>query len=126
MVRIYSGVKEMWHPFTAKFDTGTVKNWISSHIVDRMQLPVQKVAPKIYVAFNGERLESAEVILDLLWCGDGSLKSQESDFRIAYNAPFDILFGEELLFSRAIYSFNEYALILTSRKEMEGPFYYHT
>ena len=90
-------------------------------MVERLQLPVEKVMPKRYVAFNGERLESAEVILDLLWCGDGSLKSQESDFRVAYNAPFDILFGEELLFSQLIYSFNEHALILTSREEKEGP-----
>ena len=103
----------------AEIDIGTTGNWISSHVVKHLQLPIEKVTRKRDVAFIGERLESAEMIIDLLWCRDGGLGSRQSDFRITYGAPFDILFGYELLFSRPPY-FDERALILTQREETEG------
>ena len=120
MIKMYSSTKGKWYLFTAKFDTGTPKNWISSDVVNLLRLSIQKVPSKKYTTFNGEELQSNEMVMDILWCGEGSPQSRETDFRIAYKAPFDVLFGSELLSSQQILSFNESALILTSKKETEG------
>ena len=58
--------------------------------------------------------------MGLLWCVEEGSKSRKSNFHIAYNTPFDILFGSELFLPQVPYSFNERALILTPREETEG------
>ena len=116
---MFSGTKARWFPFTARFDAGTTKNWISSDVVDRMSLKVQEVSLEKYAAFNGNDLESTEMVV-ITWSGDGNSRSRESDFCVAHNPPFDVLLGSELLFSQKIYRFDKSALILTSKKETEG------
>jgi hypothetical protein len=120
MVKVYSPAKDTWYPLAAILDTGTMQNWISIHVVNLLELTISKVDSTEYTTFDGATVESTEIAQKVLWCGDGSPMSRETDFRVAHNACFDILFGSHLLFSEDILSFNEHALILTKKKETNG------
>ncbi|MCJ1246401.1 hypothetical protein MMC30_003608 [Trapelia coarctata] len=120
MVKLYSPAKKTWWPLTAKLDSGTTENWISAHVVYLLELKVQTVPAIEYVTFTGEKMVSTEVVEKIHWCGDGVARIQEMNFRVAHKAPFDVLIGSDLIFAKAIFSFNEANLILTKQHQTEG------
>lgn len=102
---MYSPAKNTWYPLTAKLDTGASDNWISTHVVYLLGLTVHTVPATEYVTFTEETIVSTEVVDKILWCGDGVPRIQESNFRVAHKASFDVLIGSELIFKKAIFSF---------------------
>src|SRR5947209_8710977 len=120
-VKIYSNARENWFPAIAILDTGTSDNWISETLADRLRLTPTYGQTVSAVTFNGQTTESRATV-EATWCGNGSDKSRHTVFRVQRNAPFDVLFGKTLLFTDAIFSFNEHALILTAKKPDKGTY----
>src|SRR6266487_1328747 len=118
-VNVYSSAKEGWFPAVAILDTGTSDNWISEALVERLSLTPTYGEPVKAVTFNGQTTESRATV-EATWYGNGSNQSRHTVFRVQRNASFDVLFGKTLLFTEAILSFNEQALILIARKPDKG------
>jgi hypothetical protein len=111
----------------ATFDTGTAENWVSKSTVAQLKCSTEHVQAVTYYTFTGETLESSKVIRDVRWCihtgSGGGNKSRWADFRVApEGAPFEVLFGSDLIFSEDIFSFKEAALILIKGDEAAGGF----
>ena len=79
-------------------DTGTDENWISQRIVDRLNLEVKKGFVTRWRAFDGRKVESDSTV-KAAWSSCGRGISHVSVFRVVSDAPFDTLFGHNLIFS---------------------------
>jgi hypothetical protein len=112
LIKMYSHSKDRWYPLMATFDIGSSHSWVSSHVMDLLQLKVLSEEPSEYSTLSGEKLVSREVASDVIWCGYKSPRVRETEFHIVEGAHFEVLFGSEFLFSEAIYRFNESALSL--------------
>jgi len=117
-IKVYSDKKKKWFEFIAKFDSGTEENWITSAVVELLEHTIVTVPRTQYRTFDGSILNSSELVQQVLWHGDGEhARSRHTHFRmISAPAPFQILFGSELIFSEGLMSFNEAALILAKVK----------
>lgn len=74
---------------------------MSQRIVDRGAFRPQSGKTVQYTAFNGINFTSDEVV-ETTWHGEGSDKTHEAVFRVAgESAPFDVLFGRNMLDSEA-------------------------
>ncbi len=111
-----------WIQVTAKFDTQTPENWISTLVVARLGAEPEQGPVIRYVTFNGEELESPRIVKNVKWGAVGAdSRSRVTDFRLApKNAPFEVLFGSDFIDSEEIYTFNEANLILVKQKETKG------
>jgi hypothetical protein len=111
----------------ATFDTGTRENWVSKSTVAQLKCTTENVQAATYFTFTGETLESSKVIRDVGWCIDTGSgvgdKSRWADFRVApEGAPFEVLFGRDLIFSEDIFGFKDATLILIKGDESAGRF----
>jgi len=96
-VEIYSESRTTWLPVIAYLDTGTSGNWISQRIIERGSFRPRYGEPIHYTDFNGVHLQSDGLVV-ITWCGQGSAKSYEARFHVGgENAPFDVLFGRDIL-----------------------------
>ena len=118
-IKVHSDKKKQWFEFSARFDTGTNENWITSTVADLLELPIVTVPHEEFTTFDGSALRSSQLVRQVLWHGDGEhARSRRTDFRmISEPAPFEVLFGSNLIFSECLMSFNEAALILTKAQE---------
>jgi hypothetical protein len=82
-------------------DTGSDENWISQEVVDRLRLDVHKGLVTRWKTFNGEAFAS-DASVRVTWCSRGRGLSYANVFRIVPNAPFDVLFGRNLIMSGEI------------------------
>jgi len=119
-IMMYSASKARWYTLTVNFDPGTPENWMSPHVVNLLDLPVQVVVLSSYETSNGQTLSSTEAVKGVLWCGENAPRTRQADFRLAHNAPFDVLFGNNLLISEDIHSLNKHNLILTKKVETKA------
>jgi hypothetical protein len=87
-----------WYGMLATLDTGADENWISGAIVRRLGLEVTKGLTEQYQAVNGTEFSSCETVKPT-WSGEGRGISHISKFRVQEKAPFDVLFGRNLLYS---------------------------
>lgn len=109
----------------AKFDTGTSDNWMSPSVAESLGYELEEALPLALSTFNGEGVDSDRIVRDITWVAADpdtrSPKSHQSDFRIApRNAPFQVLFGEDFLKLKGVYTFNDSALILAKKTDTEG------
>jgi len=96
-VEIYSESRTTWLPVIAFLDTGTSDNWISVRIIERGFFRPRYGQTIHYADFNGVHLQSDGVV-DITWSGAGRAKSHEASFRVGREtAPFDVLFGLNIL-----------------------------
>jgi hypothetical protein len=117
---MYSEKKHQWFKCTATFDTGTSDNWISKSVVDTLELDIATVLSEQHISVTGEPFNVSDVA-DIVWSADGTSdathRSRQSRFRIIDSPPFDVIFGNDLIFCESISSFNNAALILTKGKD---------
>jgi len=119
-IRMWSESKVRWFPLIVNLDSGTPDNWVSVNVTNLLGLPVESIIPASYATFNGQTLKSTEGVKEVVWCGEMGARTRVADFRLARNAPFDVLFGSKLLFSENIYSLNKNNLILAKKANTEG------
>jgi hypothetical protein len=121
-VKICSPTFKCWIEATAKFDTGTMEDWMSTHLVKRLGFLPEPGPIILYQTFSGETLQSDLVIKKVTWGSIGSdNRTWVREFRLApENAPFEVLFGSDFISSEQIYTFNEAKLILTKKQDSEG------
>lgn len=105
---MYSSKNGQWYPLLALLDTGTAENWISRTIVDRLRLDAANGKTTLWTTFNGTQLSSGSTVTPT-WCSVGRGITHVTDFRVVSNAPFDVLFGKNILFSAEIMFFVEEA-----------------
>ncbi len=77
-------------------DTGTKENWISEDIANRCGLDIRKGFAQLNATFDGSPFESGEIV-KATWYVPGGKRTHQSEFRVAANPPFDILFGNNFL-----------------------------
>ena len=89
-----------WQGLKAILDNGTEENWISKKACDRLKLPTKDGLRKVYTTFNGARISSA-ASTEVTWCLAGWGSSEVTVFRVAEGskAPFDVLFGRNIISS---------------------------
>lgn len=87
-----------WFGLLATLDSGSNENWISATVVERLKLEVTKGLLQIYLNFEGSKVASGDVVQPT-WNLEGRGVSHVTEFRVANNAPFDVLFGRNLLCS---------------------------
>lgn len=91
-----------WQGLKAILDDGTEENWISKKASDRLNLRIKEGLRKDYTTFDGKRISSV-ASTEVSWCVEGSSTSETTVFRIAEGrAPFDVLFGRNLISSGEI------------------------
>jgi len=117
---MYSPRSGNWHGLVAKLDSGSKENWIAQEIVDRLRLKVLRGTPKRYMTFNGEEVSSTATVKST-WCTKGDGNTHEHVFRVIEKAPFDVLFGTNLLDSDEIQWFlketgSDPVLVLTQKE----------
>lgn len=95
-VNIHSPRKDKWFGACAIIDTGTKENWISEDFADRCSLRIEAGGLIQCSAFNGEAFESDRIV-KATWRGEGVKKTQYTTFHVGKNAPFDVLFGTNLV-----------------------------
>jgi len=106
-INMHSTNSGQWRGLIATLDTGTDENWISQKVVNRLGLKATKgLIIQNYKTFNGEIVSSGETV-EPTWSSEGSGTSHVTVFRIVPDAPFDVLFGRNLLFSKEIHFFSE-------------------
>ncbi len=103
---MYSPRSGSWHGLRAKLDSGSKENWIAQLVVDRLKLKVQRGTLKRYTTFNGEEV-SSDATVKSTWCSKGEGNTHEHVFRVIEKAPFDVLFGTNLLDSHEIMWFSK-------------------
>ena len=103
---MYSPRSGNWHGLVAKLDSGSRENWIAQEVVDRLRLKVLRGTPKRYMAFNCEEISSTAIVKST-WCAKGDGNTHEHVFRVIEKAPFDVLFGTNLLDSDEIRWFSK-------------------
>lgn len=77
-------------------DSGTKENWISEKIAVRCGLRIERGTPIRCLTFSGEEYETDKVT-KVTWRVEGVKKTEHANFHIGKNAPFDILFGSNLV-----------------------------
>ncbi len=97
-VNLHSTLDGQWYGIIATLDTDSDENWISQDIVDRLRLEVANGLVTKWRGFNGATVASDSTVR-ATWCNRGAGISYASVFRVVPNAPFDILFGRNLLAS---------------------------
>jgi hypothetical protein len=95
-INMHSPNKDEWLGIVAIIDSGTRENWISDRIVARLRLKIQGGTPIRFLTFNGEEYESDKVA-KVTWRIEGVRKSEYTSFHIGENAPFDVIFGTNLV-----------------------------
>ncbi|KAI9650737.1 hypothetical protein NHQ30_000761 [Ciborinia camelliae] len=80
----------------ARCDTGTDPNWINTRIVDRLKFRVERGKPIKHLNFNGQSFISGETV-KATWSLVDTYISHECYFQVIDDAPFDVLFGYNLL-----------------------------
>jgi hypothetical protein len=91
--------KNGWRGLIATLDTGTEDNWICEKVVDRLNLSVKRGLPVVYSTFDGRKISSGATVKPT-WAIQGQNTSIVTEFRVApKDAPFDVLFGRNLLSS---------------------------
>jgi hypothetical protein len=108
-------------PFTATLDTGTPANWISEEALGQLQIDTKVEAATSWLTFDNRTIRSKEVV-KVAWAGDGSSnrKTRSTTFRVARHAPFDVIFGSELISSERLLSVDETAWILAKKPASKG------
>lgn len=110
-----------WFEFTAKFDTQTRDNWISTLVAARLDQQPEQGSTRYYTTFSGETVESSQIMKNVKWAAGTDAQSRVSDFRLAPKAaPFEVLFGDDFINSADIVVFNPGNLILLKQKETKG------
>jgi hypothetical protein len=117
---MYSPRSGNWHGLVAKLDCQSKDNWIAQEIVDRLRLKVLRGTLKRYITFNGQEVSSVATVKST-WCTKGDANTHEHVFRVIEKAPFDILFGTNLLDSDEVQWFSKEpgsdpVLVLTQKK----------
>jgi hypothetical protein len=95
---VHSTSNGEWYGAIATLDTGSDENWISQELVDRLRLAVHKGLVTRWKTFNGETFASDSTVR-ATWCGSGAGVSHANLFRVVLDAPFDVLFGRNLILS---------------------------
>jgi hypothetical protein len=91
--------KNGWRGLIATLDTGTDDNWISEKVVDRLNLSVKSGLPVRYTTVDGRQISSGATV-NPTWTIQGQSNTIVTEFRMApKEAPFDVLFGRNLLSS---------------------------
>jgi len=103
---MYSPRSGNWHGLVAKLDSGSKENWITQEVVDRLRLRVLRGTLKQYITFNGEDV-SSDATVKSTWCPKGDRNTHEHVFRVIEKAPFDVLFGTNLLDSDEVQWFSK-------------------
>jgi hypothetical protein len=119
MIMMYPYAQDNPLPFLATLDTGTSPNWIGEKALGRLQIQSKFEAPTEYITFNGKTVKSNEVV-DITWYGSPGRKTRITTFRVAKNAPFDVVLGSDLLYSEGILCFNEPAWVLAKKPASKG------
>ena len=117
---MYSPRSGNWHGLVAKLDSGSKENWIAQEVVDRLRLKVLRGTLKRYKTFNCEEVSSTATVKST-WCTKGDGNTHEHVFRVIEKAPFDVLFGTNLLDSDEVQWFSKEpgsdpVLVLTQKK----------
>lgn len=105
-INVHSTSDGQWYGVIATHDTGSDENWISQEVVDRLRLEVTKGLVTRWKTFSGETAVSDSTVR-ATWCNSGTGISYANVFRVIPNAPFDVLFGRNLLFSGEVSFFTE-------------------
>jgi hypothetical protein len=105
-INLHSTFDGQWYGVIATHDTGSDENWISQEVVDRLRLEVTKGLVTRWKTFSGETAVSDSTVR-ATWCNSGTGISYANVFRVIPNAPFDVLFGRNLLFSGEVSFFTE-------------------
>ncbi|KAF8857581.1 hypothetical protein BDZ45DRAFT_726627 [Acephala macrosclerotiorum] len=97
-----------WQGMKAVLDTGADENWISKEIVESLSLPINKGVVFRYKTVDGARLESSATV-SARWAIQGRSTTDVAEFRAVTNgkAPFDVLFGKNLITSNQINFYDE-------------------
>jgi hypothetical protein len=103
---VHSSFDGQWYGVIATHDTGSDENWISQEVVDRLRLEVTKGLVTKWKTFSGETNVSDSTVR-ATWCNSGTGISYANVFHVIPNAPFDVLFGRNLLFSGEVSFFTE-------------------
>jgi hypothetical protein len=114
--------RERWYEFTAKFDTQTPDNWISTVVAECLGEQPKTIPASTYITFNGETLASSKIFQKVKFGAMGTdRRSRVADFRLApEGAPFEVLFGSDFIKANQIFTFNQANLILAKKKETKG------
>jgi hypothetical protein len=105
-INVHSTSDGQWYGVIATHDTGSDENWISQEVVDRLRLEVTKGLVTRWKTFSGETAVSDSTVR-ATWCNSGTGISYANVFRVIPNAPFDVLFGRNLLFSGEVSFYTE-------------------
>jgi hypothetical protein len=105
-INVHSTSDGQWYGVIATHDTGSDENWISQEVIDRLRLEVTKGLVTRWKTFSGETAVSDSTVR-ATWCKSGTGISYANVFRVIPNAPFDVLFGRNLLFSGEVSFFTE-------------------
>jgi hypothetical protein len=103
---MYSPRGGSWHGLVAKLDSGSKENWIAQEVVDRLRLNVVRGTLKRYSTFNYEEV-SSDATVKSTWCAKGDGNTHEHVFRVIEKAPFNVLFGTDLLDSDEVQWFSK-------------------
>lgn len=97
--------KNGWKALKAILDTGAEENWISQKIVDRLGLAVKNGLTTKGTTFDGRPIKSGSAV-DPTWCIENSSTTHQTRFHVApKEAPFEILFGSNLIESNEVQFF---------------------
>jgi hypothetical protein len=120
LISMHSPRSGHWHGLLAKLDSGSKENWIAQTVVDRLKLKVLRGSLRRYSTFNSQEV-SSDVMVKSTWCTKGDGNTHEHVFRVIEKAPFDVLFGTNLLDSEEIQWFRtelgaDPVLVLTQKE----------
>lgn len=94
---MHSPSNDKWYGLIATLDTDAEESWISARIVERLGLEVTKEETLKYATFNGQPMASGKTST-VTWSSKGDGLSHETVFHVVPGyAPFDVLFGRNLL-----------------------------
>jgi hypothetical protein len=95
-INIHSQNKDQWFGLIAVIDSGTKENWISEDVKNRCDLKVVRGNLIRCATFNGQEFETDEVVT-VTWRKEGVKKTEQAKFHIGRNAPFDVVFGSNIV-----------------------------
>ncbi|KAF4626807.1 hypothetical protein G7Y89_g11348 [Cudoniella acicularis] len=95
-INVHSSKKDVWFGALATVDSGTTENWISEDVVNRCALEVGRGRPILCATINGIEFETDRCV-QMTWRREGVKKTQSAIFHVGQNAPFDVLFGSNIV-----------------------------
>lgn len=104
-------------PGYAKCDTGSTENWITSEMLERLNIDMRRFGGRTSQSFetaSGKTIRP-KGLAEVSWTGNAQ-RTRKSKFLVADNLPVDVILGSRLLDKERIYTKNPSVLVLQKNK----------